>query len=205
MANNSCIRIAVLSLLVILFTSCGPRSFDTSEALWEHLKDSENGYQFAKKVNGVEYVLTYKPTDLMVQQEIGKQKDVARVEDCRKKYGDHMYFNLSMSAEGQELLNHMAGDRSQFGLAVNQLVFGMGDRVHLISKERDTLPLEDYIYPRMYGMGNSTNMLLVYERNDKLLKEDFFHFTIEDLGFATGEVGFKIPTDPIKNEPILDF
>jgi hypothetical protein len=88
---------------------------------------------------------------------------------------------------------------------VNQLAFGMREKVHLFTQKKDTLELLDYNYPRMYGMSQSTTMLFVYPRMDKYLKEETLNFTIQDLGTYTGEVKFKIETDKIRNEPRLKF
>ena len=86
---------------------------------------------------------------------------------------------------------------------VNQLAFGMGQKVNIFSQEKDTLTLLDFVYPRMYGMSRSTDILFVYPRTKQDLKHDYLNFTIEDLGLYTGEVKFKIPTKIIKNEPKL--
>jgi hypothetical protein len=205
MAVSPGIKLFVLFLLTGLLAGCGSKSFKSTEALWAHLNKPENGYQFEKKIKGVDYVLTYKPTDLLVKQELGNNYTREELNKSRQKYGEYLYFNLSMDVDGQELLNHKVSDRAAFGKAVREMAFGMGSRIHLIGKSRDTLPMLDYIYPRMYGMGKSTSMMLVYERNDKILNQDYFLLTIEDLGFSTGEVGFKIPAKPIRTEPILDL
>ncbi|MEK6152008.1 hypothetical protein WIW50_02045 [Flavobacteriaceae bacterium 3-367] len=190
--------------MVALF-SCGQKTFDTEKELWAHVRDTENGYTQHKKVKGVDYTLSYRPTDVLINQALGEDINKEKVDSLRNKYGDYLYFNLSLGIDNQELLSAKAGNRNEFGAMVNQLAFGMSEKVHLISKTRDTIPMADYIYPRMYGMGQSTQLLLVYPRDGRLLSNDFFHFTIDDIGFATGEVGFKIPTDPIRTEPKLKF
>ncbi|WP_242446438.1 hypothetical protein [Nonlabens agnitus] len=109
-----------------------------------------------------------------------------------------------MSANDKELLSSMAGDRSRFGEMVNQLAFGMGDKVHLFTKERDTIEMTDFIYPRMYGMSRSTDIMFVYPR-EAIEKTEEINFTVEDLDLYTGEVRFKMETVKIKNQPKLSF
>ncbi|RDY61985.1 hypothetical protein DX873_00920 [Flagellimonas nanhaiensis] len=196
---------AMTIALLCSVASCKPNTFDSVSKLWSHVKDEENGYHHQKMVGNVIYTLTYRPTDILVKQALGDNYTEFKVDSLRNKYGDYLYFNLSMSANDQELLNSKASDRNAFGAMVNQLAFGMAEKVHLIGQKRDTIPMADYSYPRMYGMSNSTNMLLVYPKDPRLLKGEFFHFTIEDLGFSTGEVGFKIPTKSLTNEPKLNF
>ena len=104
-----------------------------------------------------------------------------------------------------ELLTNVASDRQRFGAMVNELAFGMDQKLHMYTSKKDTIPMADYIYPRMYGMSGSTTMLIVYPRETKIAEEEYINITIEDLGFNTGEVKFKIPTKKINNELKIDF
>ncbi len=191
--------------MVITFSSCHQNKFESEQALWAHIKKEENGYVHQKTVNNVSYTLTYRPTDILVKQELTDRYAIETVDSLRNKYGEYLYFNLSMSSNNQELLSNKIGNRNTFGTMVNQLAFGMTDKVHMYTKAKDTIPMADYVYPRMYGMSNGTSMLLVYPKDERLLEKDFFHFTIEDLGFSTGEVRFKVSTLPIKDQPKLNF
>jgi hypothetical protein len=108
-----------------------------------------------------------------------------------------------MSRNEKELLSTTPKNRQEFWAMVNQLSFGMRNKVHLFTQSKDTIELLDYNYPRMYGMSQATTMLFVYPRDKKYLKEATLNFSIEDLGTYTGEVKFKIATDKINNEPSL--
>lgn len=191
--------------LALMVSACGSKSFDSKEELLMYLRDADNGYHFQKSVNGIDYTLTFKPTDLLVQQFVGNNYQTEEIIELRKKYAKYLYFNLSMSANGKELLSQNLGSRAEFGAMVNQLAFGMTEKVNLIAQNRDTLTLLDYVYPRMYGMGGGTDMLLVYEKHPKTMKQDYVLFTIQDLGYGTGEVSFKVATKKIKNQPTLKF
>lgn len=188
-----------------MFFSCGAKSFDSKEDLLIYLKDTENGYRFQKSVNGIDYSLTYRPTDLLVIQSVDADHREEEIYRLRKRYGNYLYFNLSMSANGKELLGQRIGSRAEFGAMVNQLSFGMSDKLNLIGEKRDTLPLMDFVYPRMYGMGESTDILLVYKSDPKVLEQEYLLLTIKDLGFGTGEVTFKIEANKIKKQPKLNF
>jgi len=195
----------ILILSLILLLGCGQNTFDSEKELMAYVQNMDNGLHHEKYMGNVVYTLTYRPTDMLVKQVLGGQYLQREIDSLRKKYGDYLYFNLTIRANNQELLSSRAGNRNAFGAMANQLVFGMGQKVHLISQKRDTIPMADYVYPRMYGMSNSTNMLLVYPKDTRLLMEEHFHVTIEDLGLATGEIGFKIPVKPLKNQPQLNF
>ena len=187
-----------------LFLSCN-KSFETSKELEDYLEEEENGYRYSKSVNEVNYVLQYRPTDLLVNQEIIKDAKPEEIEKLREHYSKYLYFNLSMSIADKELLNTVAGNRSKFGAMVNDLAFGMDRKIHLLTDAKDTIEMVDFIYPRMYGMSNSTLLMIVYPREKKVLDGEYLNFIIDDLGFYTGEVKFRLNTKALKEEPRLSF
>lgn len=195
----------VLLINFVLVSSCTQKTFESEEALWHYLRDFDNGYVHQKNVNGIDFSLVQRPTDLLVKQELGDDIDAKKVRQLREKYSKYLYFNLSMSKNNQELLSTVPKNRNEFGAMVHQLAFGMHERVHLYTQKKDTIELVDYIYPRMYGMSRSTTMLFVYPREEEKLREDHLYFTIEDIGLFTGEIKFKIPVKKIRNEPKLKF
>ncbi len=198
----------LLLLLFGIFTSCSNKRFNSKEEMITYIKNPTNGYLQEKTVNNVSYSLLYKPTDLLVEQELTQVPDSvrkAKISILREKYNKYMYFVLSMSRNGQELLNSSTGSRAEFGAMVNQLAFDMEDKVHLYTQQKDTLMLMDYIYPRTYGMTPNTTMLFVFPKDKKYLEKDELSFTIEDLGFYTGEVKFKVPINNIVTEPKLEL
>lgn len=201
-------KLLCLFLGVLVSSSCSKR-FDTEEELWAYVKDPEHGYFQKKTVNGYDFSLLYKPTDLLVAQELPKDLDkeaqAQKVRELREKYNKYLYLTLSISKDNKEVLSTAPKNRQEFGTMVNQLAFGMSDKVHLYTQKKDTLPLLDYIYPRMYGMGGATNILFVYPRDEKYLQDQNIHFALQDLGIYTGEVRFKIENDRIKKELKLNF
>lgn len=196
-------RNSLYLFLTVLLISCSGSTFDTTDEILSFVSEPDNGYFYKKSVNGVDYKLQYRPTDLLVQQELGDSKDKKTIAKLRNKYNKYMYFNLSMSMNEKELLSNVVGDKAQFGQMVNDLAFNMDEKVHLFTPEKDTLTMTDFIYPRMYGMTNATTIMLVYPRDKKYLQEAYLNLSIEDLGLYTGEVKFKIKTQPLQQEPSL--
>lgn len=188
----------------LVLASCSSKNFDSEAALWEYLKEPSHGYVQKKHVQGIDYSLVYRPTDLLVKQSLVKVNNKA-IDSLRKHYGKYLYFNLSMGKHQKELLSTIPKDRQAFGAMVNQLAFGMGNYIHCYTAQKDTLSLVDYIYPRMYGVSNATKMMFVYEPTAKELEEKYLFFEIKDLGMQTGDIKFKIPTKVIKNQPRLNF
>ncbi|MCB4797227.1 hypothetical protein [Neotamlana laminarinivorans] len=203
MHNLFKLKYAVTAIVMVALCSCKQKSFDNETALLEYLQNETNGYTQYKTVNGVNYTITYRPTDALVNQELAGSKNTHKIKALRNKYKKYMYFNLSMSANNQELLSVAPKNRNEFGAMVNQLAFGMGEKVHVYTPNKDTLEMADFIYPRMYGMSRATTIMFVYPRDKKAMKSEYINFTIEDLGLYTGEVKFKIPIKRIINEPKL--
>ena len=198
-------QLTIFFAALLILISCSTNSFESKEALLEYITNPKNGYFFQKNVNGVDFSLLYRPTDLLVLQELGDKKGEPKIIDSlRSHYNKYLYFILSMSKNDQELLNSVAGDRQKFGAMVNELAFGMENKVHFYTEKKDTIPLTDFIYPRMYGMSRSTDILFVYSKSN-IPESKELNFTIEDLGFYTGETQFKIPYKKIEHQPQIDF
>ena len=189
---------------ILFFCSC-TKKFDTSKELNDYLQEESNDYCYKKTVVGVDFVLQYRPTDLLVKQELSDKYTDQQVVELRKKYSKYLYFNLSMSKNNQELLNGLARNKAKFGQMVNDLAFGMDQKVHLYTATKDTLAMTDFIYPRLFGMSNSTSIMIVYPRDEKYMSENYLNFVIEDLGLDTGDIKFKINTQALRNEPQLKF
>lgn len=194
----------IFFLIIFFCYSCSSSTFNSEEELWEHIKDEKNGFSHSENVNGVQYNLLYKPTDLLVKQELREGYTQNTLDSLRKKYRDYAYFSLSMSKNNQELLSGVAGNKQQFGEMVNTLAFGMEEQIHLFTDKNDTVALLDYIYPRMYGMSRSTSLLLVYPK-EEVIQSDKINITIGDLGFQTGEVRFTQKANIISQEPSLQL
>ncbi|NQX85552.1 MAG: hypothetical protein HRT67_06560 [Flavobacteriaceae bacterium] len=195
--------ISSLICLVLLF-SCNQKTFNTEEELISFIQDETNGYKQQKMINGVNFSLLYRPTDLLVKQEISDKKVTKEeLKELKNKYKKYIYLNLSMSKNNQELLSTIPKNRNEFGQMVNQLAFGMRDRVHVFNQSKDTLEMVDFVYPRMYGMSKSTSIMFVYPRDKEKLQDDYINFTVQDIGLYTGEVKFKIDIEKIENEPQL--
>jgi len=200
-------KYAIVAIFATVFIlSCNRhKTFDSEKELWVYLNDIDNEYKQSKNINNIEFSLLYKPTDVLVTQELGEKASDSLVNVLRKKYDKYLYFTLSMSSSNKELLSTVPKNKNEFGALVNQLAFNMGENVHVFTQSKDTLVLQDYVYPRMYGMSNSTSMLFAYLKDEKQLEETYLNLTINDLGIQTGEVKFKIPTSIIKQQPKLSF
>ena len=188
----------------MLLVSCN-KTFDKPQEMAEFIADPDNGYCYTKKAGGVDYTLQYRPTDLLVEQEIGQNPKPGTIEQTRKKYEKYLYFNLSMAMNKKELLNNLAADKERFGQMLSELSFGMDQKIHLYTATKDTIAMSDFSYPRMFGISDATTILVAYPRDEKYMNEKYMDFTIEDLGLYTGEIKFRIDMSKLRTEPQLRF
>lgn len=189
----------------LLFISCEKRVFGTESEIKAYMSEEENNLRYEKNVNGVALALQYRPTDLLVNQEAAGDYNERKIDSLRKKYSKYMYFVLSISKNDKEILSSVNDDKEKYGQMINDLAFGMEEKIHLYTEAHDTIAMADFIYPRMYGMSNNTSIMLAFPREKEKLKEPFLYFAFDDFGASTGEVKFKVDTQAILNEPTLEF
>ena len=75
----------------------------------EYINKEENDYIYKKSVNGVDYSLLYRPTDLLVKQELPENYVTKDVDSLRAKYSKYLYFNLSMSKNDDHIVRAETG------------------------------------------------------------------------------------------------
>jgi hypothetical protein len=186
----------------MLFISC--RFAKDEKSLTKYIANPNHGLLQEKTINGVNIKVTYRPQDFLVKQAIsaGTAKTDSAINRLKVQYHKQLYFIVSLSKNSQEVLNSFAGNQAQFSEMVTRLAFGMSENITLTTSQSDTLELVDYVYPRMYGMSNSTDMLFAF-CNRELKNSEWLRLTIHDPGLQTGDVNFKFNTKDIKRIPKL--
>ncbi len=197
--------ILLMVLCCIVFQSCHKKVFKTKQDLLAYVVEEKHELTKHKQINGVDFVLTYRPTDLLVAQEIQIGQEQNQIEKLRDKYSGYMYFNLSMSYKNREVLTAALRDRSKYQHVLKNLAFNMRNKIKIYNKEGETFPLADCIFPRMYDLDGKNTLLLVVKRDEQLLKTDSFKITLKDIGLYTGEVTFKVPSRAILQQPSISF
>jgi len=186
--------------------ACGSNQFDTSQELQEYLADSNEGYVIEQSSGGINFQLTYRPTDLLVAQHLGKPPYKKEdVNQWRTHYGKQLYWVLSMEHQQQELLSSVPQNREEYGVLSHLLSFEMGNWVRLISSQQDTLSLITYDYPRMYGMHGTTSLLFVFEKSVSLEKAKNLSFELDDFLGWDQNLTFSFPTNLIATQPQINF
>lgn len=195
------ILINILSIS-FLFVSCQQKTFDSKEEMLVYLKNPDNGYFQEKTVNEIDFSLLYKPTDLLVSQSLVGNSGRQQIDSLRSHYNKYLYFKLTISNKGEELLSVIPNSKSEFGELVNTLTFGMNEHIGLYTNKKENIVMLDYAAPRTYGAGKDTSILFVYPKNEKVINSDYLYFQIDDFGFGHGEVKFKLSTKIIQDRKL---
>lgn len=187
---------------VLFFTSCH-RTL-THDKLVEYIANPDHGLTKERTTSGISIKVTYRPSDFLVAQEMMALPDwdEQKYQEARANYGKNMYFILSLSQNGNEVLTGMVADGARFSEMVQQLSFGMGDKVIVTTAAKDTLHLVDYVYPRMYGMSSGTDMLFAFEKGNTL-KEGKLYVKLLECGLNIGTQQFEFEVKDIEQAPGL--
>jgi hypothetical protein len=192
MLLRSFLWIVVMSLFAIL-QSCGTPEYLPEAELSAYCLDEDHGLTKTVVSGDISMRLTYKPTDLLVAQEMRSFTNPSddRIVTLRKKYGSYYYFILSLSRSGKEVLG-ASGNHAEFSELLQTISFRMGEVVNLTTP-RDTIPLADFIYNRTFGLSTSTDILLVFDKS-AAKDAEVIQIHLDEFGLGVGKqvVEFKV-------------
>lgn len=197
------LKLLIFLGVLVCLVSC-VKDFKSAEELQTFIADEDNGLTKSKRVGDVTIKVTHRPTDLLVDQELNGEVSEEVVKKLRNKYSKYAYFTLSLSAQNKEVEAYQVSDQGSFGSRVQQLSFGMTDVVELHTNTKDTVAVADYVYQRTFGIGNSSDMLFAFER-DELKKSQWIQFQLDDFGLGIGTNRFRFKTKHIQNPPQLKY
>lgn len=202
MVENKLIsHILTVSCIMVLW---GCQSLpQTPEELAAYVQDPQHGLIQEKQVGPVRMQVQYRPTDLLVAQELPGSRDAEQIKALREKYRQYAYFILSYSQDNKEALYQRA-DYGQFSETLQNLAFRMNRFTQFTTSHQDTISPVDFAYPRLYGHGNSTQVMLVFDR-EKIPDDDWIQLTVEDVGLGTGRQHFRFDNKQLHNAPSINF
>lgn len=193
-----------IGLIVLLLSYC--RFSVSEEELKKYILDPENGLIKEKTSGSQKITLQYRPADLVVVQELRSKENYTceDVQVLRENHSKYVYFILTMSDNNSEIITRNIGDRNLFSQSVNRLSFGLQEEIRMITSAKDTVPLADFIYPRMYGTSGNTQLMLVF-LSEKIKNSEWVDIEIGDLGLGLGMNKFRFESDKLKGVPELSF
>lgn len=191
-----------LLLTSLLIGACTPPKSLPEKQLSEFVLNESNGLYQKKQTNGMDISLYYKPTGLLVAQEADEKTKPEEIEQLENKYGNYAYFILDIAAGGKNALYATSGSMGAFSENLQTLAFRMDQYVNLTTSANDTIPVADFIYPRMYGMSKSATVMFVFSK-EKIDDSEWVSFNLNEFGMLTGDQQFRFKTKDIKTVPKL--
>lgn len=190
-------------VLLLSIEGCKKRQDVTRDELIAYTLDKGNGLIQTTRSGSYQLDLTYRPTDLMVFQELGHNiSDTSRINQLRTQYANYFYFLFQVSKNESEILN-LENGQDHYSQLLQTLAFHMPQYV-LAVQGSDTTKLSDFMLDRTYGMSSSTNLLLVFERSNQSSKGHIF-ITVNEFGLGIGSVKFKFKLVDLEKAPNIKF
>jgi hypothetical protein len=196
------VKLIIVCGLGVILSGCKPAVVSPNDLI-SYLQDGENGVSKIANVNNLKVQVSFKPTDVLVSQEVEGEGgvDLKRLSEAQKKYDNNYYFVLSLSAYDREALHEEAS--IGYGELVNILSYRMANFVSLTT-DRDTILVADVILDRTYGMSSSTDLLFVFDK-EKSTEAKWIQFNLNEFGLGIGNQQFRFKTVDLKKVPRLDF
>lgn len=188
--------------LVFLAGCTGVASLPEDE-LGKYVLDIDNGLIKKREVGGLNIEVYYKPTGLLVAQELDGEKDSVSYQQLYEKYGKYAYFILDLSSNNKNAL-YQSGSYDRFSENLQTLAFRMDQYVNLTTSALDTIPVADFIYPRLYGMSSSATVMFVFNK-EKVDSSDWVSFNLSEFGMGSGNQVFHFDVDDLKKAPRLKY
>ncbi|HEX8327129.1 MAG TPA: hypothetical protein VF629_06290 [Hymenobacter sp.] len=173
-----------------------------------YLNDSKHGLTQTQEINGATVTCSYRPTDLLVSQELAGQENEATaptLDAVRRTYLGKVYCTLALSRDGAEIENGVIRDELAFGQAISYLSNGIAQNVFLRGAgQADSVSALAATYPRQYGNTGRSTVLLVFAA-PKLDITRGFTISYRDTQFNLGPMRFAFSANDIQDLPALQF
>jgi hypothetical protein len=102
------------------------------------------------------------------------------------------------------VLQPVDGGSTNFSAMVETLSFRMGEYVALVTSSRDTIPVQDFVLDRTYGMSKSTDLLFVFDKA-AAKDSDWIQFNLDEFGLGLGNHRFRFSKEKLDEVPQLTF
>jgi hypothetical protein len=173
----------------------------TESELKQYVADTTNGLQKSIQKNGYGIEVTYRPTELVLAQQLDGIEDASERQTIMKQMDTLSYFVLKVSRNAQEIENYLSGNHDELAKVVSYLSSGFGNDLMLEIEQDKVHPL-DVVYVRTYGTTSGTSFLVVFRKPD-LDSTGKLTFVLNDEVIGIGSVAFNFETKDLKRIPNL--
>ncbi|MBS1636573.1 MAG: hypothetical protein JST26_11710 [Bacteroidetes bacterium] len=198
------IKILALVFAGLAFVTCsrqhvtelGPREYVD---WFGHQKEG----QIVKKINNVEFSLTYLPADYMLLLNNpdaamkGTQTDSTLAE--YEQY-DYYLYQVKIDDYTDELAKYKLTTDAEYSARIQYYAFDMQHDIYETIKTGDSLPCIIYNYERNYGISPENRFVIGFKRGQG---EGERTVTINNRFLAAGTIKFTVTPEYIKHLPVL--
>jgi len=195
------IPLIVFALLSIF--ACQEQKIVSEQELKDYILDPEHGLRKQKEKNGIDIEVIYRPTDLIIAQQLGGVTDVKERGSIIRNFDTLSYFVIKLSRKGQEVENAYVSDNEKFVRVTNYLSSSIASNIYIVL-EKDTLHALDAVYARMYGAASATSVMAVFN-TDVRKKNGTLKFFLDDTELDLGQIEFEFDIKDIKKTPTLNL
>lgn len=192
--------------LATFATSC-TSNLDQAHYL-AYLTDPKHGLTLTQETDGATITCTYRPTDLVVSQELASNEGDSRslmVDSVRKAYATKLYCFLSLARDGGEIENANIRDETALGQAISYLNNGIAQDVFVRGLgQPDSVAALASTYPRQYGNTGRSTVLLVFPATHLDVSRGFT-CSFRDSQFGLAPVRFVFTASSLRALPRLQF
>jgi len=160
-------------LMILLFLSCQSK-LKTREQVYTYIQDQDNGVLHSRENNGINITISYIPSSLM----LGNRDSI--------QIGNYRYFRLMYQVHDKDMLSSI--DQNSYSLLLSRLSFRLEEYLTIRYNGKDEM-FSDYQFSPMYGMTNSTEVILAIEK-EKLNNEKDLIIKLKDIGLGLPEYSF---------------
>lgn len=197
-------RLLALGLLGAGGASCA-RPLDRPQYL-AYLADPAHGLTQTRVVNGTSVTCAYRPTDLLLNQELASADPApspAQLDSLRRGYAGRLYCTLALARDSAELEASVIRDEAALSQTLIYLSTGIARDVYLRGLgQADSTAALAATYVRQYGATGRSAVLLVFPA-PRLDGRQGFTLTYHDTRFGLGPVHFIFTPEALRALPTL--
>lgn len=188
-----------LLLFVLQLSSCDVDSLPKEELI-AYLMDEDNGLIKTEEQGDFKISLTYRPSDLVAEQELLITNNLDQRDSIRQHYKQYLYFVLAFSHDDKEIETRYAGNATKYNQVVKYLQSGIGSDVSMTidGKQEELL---DFIFTQTFGNAKSSKVLLVFP--NKLNLDEQIKIKVNTNLLGLGIHYFFFESDDLMNTPQL--
>ena len=166
--------------------------------------DPTHGLIQTRQTQGVTVTCAYRPTDLLVLQEIATATSPITPASQARVYAGKTCCTLYLTRNRGEVENIFVNDPNMYGKALAYLNAGIAPTVYLATSPHDSVSALASMYLRQYGATGSSTVLLTFDTKHLDIAHGFT-ITWHDTFFGLGTQRFLFSANMLAAVPTVSY